>query len=95
MAEHSFSAVPRANISRSSFKRDHGFKTTLDSGYLVPFFVDEVLPGDTFNLNVNLFARLATPVVPIMDNIYMDTFYFFVPNRLVWDNFEKFMGAQG
>lgn len=94
MAAHSFSAVPRSNISRSSFKRDHGFKTTFDSGYLVPFFVDEVLPGDTFNLNVNLFARLATPVVPIMDNIYMDTFFFFVPNRLVWDNFEKFMGAQ-
>lgn len=94
MSNHSFSQIPRANISRSSFRRDHGYKTTFDSGYLVPFFCDEVLPGDTFNLNVNMFSRLATPVVPVMDNIYMDTFFFFVPSRLVWENFAKFMGER-
>ncbi len=91
---HQFSMVPRADIPRSNFKRNSGFKTTLDSGYLVPIFVDEVLPGDTFNLKVNIFARLATPIVPIMDNVFADTFFFYVPNRLVWDNWKKFMGEQ-
>jgi len=61
---------------------------------LIPFFVDEVLPGDTFNLKVSMFARLATPIVPLMDNAYLDTFFFFVPNRLVWDNWKKFCGEQ-
>lgn len=91
---HSFSQVPTANINRSTFDLSHGYKTTFDSGYLVPFFCCEVLPGDTFNLNTNMFCRLSTPIVPIMDNIYIDTFFFFVPNRLVWDNFEKQMGAR-
>lgn len=91
---HSFSQVPSADIKRSSFNRSHTYKTTFDSGYLVPFYVDEVLPGDTFNLNASIFARLATPIVPIMDDIYVDTFFFFVPNRLVWDNFVKQMGEQ-
>lgn len=91
---HSFAQVPQANIKRSSFNRSHSYKTTFDSGYLVPFYVDEVLPGDTFNLDVSIFARLATPIVPIMDDIYLDTFFFFVPNRLVWDNFVKQMGEQ-
>ena len=84
--QHLFSQIPRADIQRSSFNRSHGYKTTLDSGYLVPFFVDEVLPGDTFNLKATLFGRLSTPVVPFMDNMYLETFFFFVPNRLVWDN---------
>ena len=91
---HSFSTVAAANIQRSSFNRDHGYKTTFDSGYLIPCFVDEVLPGDTFNLDANVFARLSTPVVPIMDNIYVETFFFFVPTRLVWDNFRKLMGER-
>jgi len=91
---HNFSQVPTADIPRSQFNRTHGHKTTFDSGYLVPFYVDEALPGDTFNLNATLFARLATPIVPIMDNMYMDTFYFAVPMRLVWNNFQKFMGEQ-
>ena len=94
MSEHSFSQVPQSRISRSSFNLSHGYKTTFDSGYLVPFFCAEILPGDTFNVGTSIFARLATPIVPIMDNIYLDTFFFFVPNRLVWDNFEKQMGAQ-
>lgn len=92
--QHLFSQIPRADIQRSSFNRSHGYKTTLDSGYLVPFYVDEVLPGDTFNLKATLFGRLATPVVPFMDNMYLETFFFFVPNRLVWDNWQKFNGEQ-
>lgn len=91
---HNFSRVPRAEIQRSSFNRSHGHKTTFDAGYLVPFFVDEVLPGDTFNCRATLFARLATPIVPFMDNLFMDTFFFFVPCRLLWENWERFNGAQ-
>lgn len=91
---HLFSRIPRANIQRSSFDRSHTYKTAFDSNYLIPFFVDEVLPGDTFNLQANLFGRLSTPVVPVLDNLYLDTFYFFVPTRLVWDNWQRFNGEQ-
>ncbi|AXL15239.1 major capsid protein [Microviridae sp.] len=90
----SFSRVPHADISRSSFDRSSGVKTTFDGGYLVPFFADEALPGDTFNLRTSGFARMATPLHPIMDNLYMDTFYFSVPLRLLWTNFVKMMGEQ-
>ena len=93
-ASHNFTQIPKAEIPRSSFDRSHGIKTAFDSGYLVPIFVDEVLPGDTFNLHATLFGRLSTPLKPIMDNIYLDTFFFFVPNRLIWSNFKKFMGEQ-
>lgn len=92
--QHLFSQVPQANIPRSSFDRTHTYKTAFDSGKLVPFFIDEVLPGDTFNCDCNFFARMTTPVVPIMDNLYLESFFFFVPSRLVWDNFEKFMGER-
>jgi len=91
---HQFSQIPRADIPRSQFNRSSGLKTTFDAGYLVPFFVDEALPGDTFRLKHSLFGRLATPVVPVMDNLFMDTFYFAVPVRLVWDNWQKFNGEQ-
>ena len=91
---HSFSKVPRADIQRSSFNRSHGIKTTFDAGYLVPIMVDEALPGDTFNVNMAGFGRLATPLFPIMDNMHLETFFFAVPNRLIWDNWEKFNGAQ-
>lgn len=91
---HQFSQIPQANIQRSSFDRSHGYKTTFDAGQLVPFYVDEVLPGDTFNLGASLFARVNTPVVPIMDNMYLETFFFFVPTRLVWNNWQKFNGEQ-
>ena len=92
---HSFSEVPRANIPRSTFNRSHGYKTTFDADKLIPVFVDDVIPGDTFNCNMNFFARLASPtVLPLMDNMYLDSFFFFVPYRLVWDNWEKFCGAQ-
>lgn len=93
-ANPTFSQVPKAEIPRSSFDRSHGYKTTFDAGNLVPVFVDEVLPGDTFNLKMTSFARLATPIKPIMDNMFLETFFFFVPYRLVWDNWEKFNGAQ-
>lgn len=89
-----FAQVPAAEIPRSSFDRTHTFKATFDAGFLVPIFVDEVLPGDTFTLDLTALARLATPIYPIMDNIYLDTFFFFVPNRLVWENWEKFNGSQ-
>ena len=92
--KHEFSRVPQADIQRSTFNRSHGLKTTFDAGYLVPIFVDEVVPGDSFNLKAHGFGRLATPIYPVMDNLYVETFFFFVPNRLVWDNWEKFNGAQ-
>lgn len=91
---HQFAMVPNAQIPRSSFNIQTTHKTTFDAGYLVPFYVDEVLPGDTFSLNATMFARLATPIFPIMDNMYLDTFFFFVPNRLIWNNWQKFMGQQ-
>lgn len=91
---HQFSQVPEAQIPRSSFDRSHGFKTTFDAGYLVPVFVDEALPGDTFNLQMTTFARLATPLKPFMDNLFCDAFFFAVPYRLVWNNFQKFFGEQ-
>lgn len=91
---HQFAMVPRADIPRSGFRIETAYKSTFDAGYLIPVYCTEVLPGDTFSLNATLFARLATPIVPIMDNLYIDTFFFFVPNRLVWSNWEKFMGQQ-
>ncbi len=89
-----FAEVPKATIPRSQFDRSHGYKTTFEAGLLVPIYVDEALPGDTFNLSMSGFARLATPLKPIMDNLYLDTFFFAIPYRLLWDNWEKFNGAQ-
>jgi hypothetical protein len=91
---HSFSQSPQATIPRSNFNRSHGCKTTFDAGYLIPVFIDEALPGDTFNLDMTAFARLLTPLFPVMDNIFMDSFFFAVPYRLVWDNWQKFNGEQ-
>lgn len=91
---HKFSEVPRAEIQRSQLDRSCGHKTTFDAGYLVPVFVDEVLPGDTVQLQMHAMCRLSTPLKPIMDNLYLDTFWFFVPNRLVWNNWAKFNGEQ-
>lgn len=86
--------LPQAEIPRSSFDRSHGHKTTIDGGILYPIYLDEALPGDTFNLKMHCLARLATPIFPIMDNIYLDTHFFAVPLRLLWDNWERFNGAQ-
>ena len=91
---HRFAMIPKADIPRASFDREFTHKTTFDAGYLIPVFVDEVLPGDTFNLRMTAFARLSTPLFPVMDNMKLSSFFFFVPNRLVWTNWKKFMGEQ-
>jgi hypothetical protein len=91
---HQFSQVPRVQIPRSQFNRSCGLKTTFDSGYIVPIYADEGLPGDTFKLRTTGFTRIATPLHPFMDNLYMDTFFFAVPIRLLWDNWQKFNGEQ-
>jgi len=93
-SSHDFAMVPRADIPRSKFSMQKTLKTTFDSGYIVPIMCEEVLPGDTFNTNVTMFGRLATPIFPVMDNLHLDSFFFFVPNRLVWSNWVKFMGQQ-
>ena len=92
--KHQFSQVPRANIPRSSFDRSHGVKTTFDAGHLIPFYVDEKIPGDTDTVKSYGVVRMSTPLYPIMDNMFADVFYFSVPLRLVWDNFQKFMGEK-
>lgn len=92
--QHNFATIPTVSMPRSVFNRSHGHKTTFDAGYLIPILVDEALPGDTFNCRMAGFGRLATPIYPIMDNLRLDTQFFAVPYRLVWDNWEKFMGAQ-
>jgi hypothetical protein len=92
---HNFSQVPQADIPRSSFDRSHGHKTSFDADYLIPILVDDVIPGDTYNVNCAHIARLGSPLIhPLMDNLYLETFFFFVPYRLLWDNWEKFVGAR-
>ena len=91
---HRFSDAPAIYMKRTKFDRSHVYKTTFNSGKLIPVFVDEVLPGDTARMSVNYFARLATPIKPIMDNIYLDWFFFFVPNRLVWEHWQNFCFEQ-
>lgn len=93
-ASQHFAAVPSAEIERSRFDRSHGYKTTFNAGYLIPVFVDEALPGDTFHMRGTAFTRLATPLKPVMDNIQQDIHFFFVPNRLVWDHWPDFMGER-
>lgn len=92
--KYAFSNVPGPQIQRSSFRRSFTHKTTFDSGFLIPVYIDEVLPGDTFNVRMTAFARLATPIFPVMDNLYLDSQFFFVPNRLLWSNWEKQHGEQ-
>lgn len=91
---HRFSDAPAMYMRRTKFDRSHVYKTTFNAGKLIPVFVDEVLPGDTTRMSVNYFARLATPIKPIMDNIYLDWFFFFVPNRLVWEHWQNFCFEQ-
>ena len=93
-AQHQFAQIPRAEIARSQFDRSCGVTTTFNGDFLVPIFIEEVVPGDTMSLRSSLFGRLATPLFPVMDNMYVDTFWFFVPNRLLWENWERFNGAQ-
>lgn len=92
--QHLFSQIPSTDIQRSVFDRSHTHKTTFDAGYLVPFYLDEVLPGDSFKISATTFARLNTPIVPFMDNLYLDTFFFYVPTRLLWSHWKNFNGEQ-
>lgn len=92
--QQQFSQISRPEIQRSTFDRSHGFKTTFDAGKLIPFFLDEALPGDTFKTSANIFGRLATPLRPTMDNMFIDIHFFSVPIRLLWDNWKKFNGEQ-
>lgn len=91
-SEQHYSQVPHAEIRRSRFKRDFSLLTTINEGDLVPIYVDEVLPGDTFKIDVNGLVRMATPLYPVMDNCNMDVFFFFVPCRLLWNHFVNMMG---
>lgn len=91
---HQFSQVPRVNVPRSSFDRSHGVKTAFNKSNLIPIFWDEALPGDTMNMRATMFGRLATPIRPFLDNLFLETFFFAIPYRLIWDNFKKFMGEQ-
>lgn len=92
--QYSFAQVPSVSMQRSVFNRSHGLKTAFDAGYIVPIWADEALPGDTFKMRMSMFARMQQCVVPIMDNVYVDVFFFSVPMRLIWENWEKFNGAQ-
>ena len=92
--QNRFEVTPDVKIPRSTFNRSFGHKSTIDVDYLYPFYADEALPGDTFSVNMAGFARLNTPIFPLMDNMYLETFFFEVPNRLVWDNWRRFMGER-
>lgn len=90
--ERHFSQIPEMKASRTRFNRDQTILTTFDSGKLIPFYVDEVLPGDTFNINTSAIIRMTTPKYPVMDDAFIDIYYFYCPNRILWDNFKQFMG---
>lgn len=87
-----FSQVPRADIARSRFDRSSSIKTSFNVGELVPFYVDEVLPGDTFSVDTSKVVRMQTMITPIMDNVYLDTYWFYVPSRILWDHWRELMG---
>lgn len=90
--ERHFNQIPEVKASRTRFNRDQTILTTFDSGKLIPFYVDEVLPGDTFNVNTSAIIRMTTPKYPVMDDAFIDFYYFYCPNRILWDNFKQFMG---
>ena len=91
---HNFARIPQANIERSKMQRNCSYKTTFNVGDLIPFYTEEYLPGDTFNVSCECFARLNTLLYPLMDNMYMDVHFFAVPNRLVYDNWQQMMGER-
>lgn len=93
--ERHFLNVPQMHTSRTRFNRDQTILTTFDSGKLIPFFVDEVLPGDTFQVDTSAIIRMTTPKYPVMDDAFIDFYYFYCPNRILWDNFKNFMGEVG
>lgn len=90
--ERHFNNIPQTHVSRTRFKRDQNILTTFDAGKLVPFYVDEVLPGDTFSVSTAAIIRMTTPKYPVFDDAFIDFYYFFCPNKILWDNFKRFMG---
>ena len=90
--ERHFNQIPEMKASRTRFNRDQTVLTTFDSGKLIPFYVDEVLPGDTFSVNTSAIIRMTTPKYPVMDDAFIDFYYFYCPNRILWDHFKNFMG---
>lgn len=90
--ERHFNQIPEMKASRTRFNRDQTILTTFDSGELIPFYVDEVLPGDTFDVNTSAIIRMTTPKYPVMDDSFIDFYYFYCPNRILWDDFKQFMG---
>jgi hypothetical protein len=90
--ERRFGQIPKMNVSRSKFIRKQDVKFTMDAGELIPFYVDEVLPGDTFSVDTAGICRMATPIYPVMDNCYLDVYYFYTPMRIVWDHAKEFFG---
>ena len=90
--ERHFLQVPQMHTSRTRFNRDQTVLTTFDSGKLIPFFVDEVLPGDTFQVDTSAIIRMTTPKYPVMDDAFIDFYYFYCPNRILWKSFKQFMG---
>nr|DAH86067.1 MAG TPA: major capsid protein [Microviridae sp.] len=91
-SESHFAQVPHADIQRSKFLRPSDHKTTFNVGDLIPLYEDEVLPGDTHQMDMSALVRMSTPIFPVMDNCFMDFYFFFVPNRLLWDHWKNFMG---
>lgn len=89
-----FAQLPSVSIPRSAFDLSHGYKTTLDAGYLYPILAQEVLPGDSLNLKASMLCRLATPITPFMDNVYLETQFFFIPNRILWQHWVNMMGER-
>ena len=94
ITSHDFSMIPRSEVPRSIFKMRHSHKTTFDAGHLVPIYCGELVPGDEYRGKMHAIARLATPIAPFMDDLTFESFFFFVPMRLVWDNWIKLMGEQ-
>lgn len=94
ITSHDFAMIPRSEVPRSAFRMRHSHKTTFDAGYLIPIYCEEMVPGDEFRGVMHALARLATPITPFMDDLTFESFFFFVPNRLVWDNWQKLMGEQ-
>ena len=92
--QNQFARVEGAEVQRSVFDRSHGYTTAFDGGFLVPCLVDEILPGDSIQCSLTAFVRLNTSLAPLMDNLFFETFFFFVPNRLLWDNWQRFMGER-
>lgn len=90
--ERHFNQIPEMKASRTRFNRDQTILTTFDSGKLIPFYVDEVLPGDTFSVDTAAIIRMSTPKYPVMDDAFIDFYYFYCPNRILWDSFKQFMG---